>query len=71
MGVMVVMSGYSSVARNEASGPRAALLLFDASHVLMVLNGVSTLKEIIRRVRQHSSQTGYAYLPPGTSAVDG
>jgi hypothetical protein len=28
----------------------------------MVLTGLATLKDIIRRVRRHSSQTGYAYL---------
>ncbi len=64
MGVMVAMSGYSSVAITEASGPKSALLLLDSSHVYMVLGGAGTLKEIIRRVRRHSSQTGYAYLPP-------
>ena len=62
MGIMVAMSGYSSVAVKEASGPRTALLLFDSSHVYMVLDGISTLKDIIRRVRRHSSQTGHAYL---------
>jgi hypothetical protein len=64
MGIMVVMSGYSRVAISEASGPRTALLLLDASHVYMVLNGISTLKDIIRRVRRHSSQTGQSYLSP-------
>jgi hypothetical protein len=55
---------YSSVAINEASGQKTPLLLFDSSHVFMALNGVSTLREIIRRVRRHSSQTGFAYLAP-------
>jgi hypothetical protein len=64
MGIMVAMSGYSSVAISEASGPKTALLLLDAAHIYMVLNGVSTLKEIIRRVRRHSSQTGRSYLSP-------
>jgi|SRR5438132_5788489 len=64
MGIMVAMSGYSSVAVAEASGPKTALLLLDASHIYMVLNGISTLKEIIRRVRRHSSQTGHSYLSP-------
>lgn len=62
MGVVVAMSGYSSVAVSEASGPKTALLLFDSSHIYMVLNGVITLKDSIRRIRRHSSQTGYAYL---------
>lgn len=63
MGVMVAMSGYSSVAVTEASGSRTALLLLDFSHVYMVLNGLSSLTEVIRRIRRHSSQTGVAFLP--------
>jgi hypothetical protein len=62
MGIMVPMSGYSFIAMKEASGPKTALLLFDYSHVYMVLEGVSSMKEIIRRVRRHSSQTGQAFL---------
>jgi Restriction endonuclease len=64
MGIMVAMSSYSSVAIAEASGPKTAVLLLDAAHIFMVLQRASTLKEIIRRVRRHSSQTGASYLPP-------
>jgi hypothetical protein len=64
MGVMVAMSGYSSVATEEASGPKTPLLLLDSAHIYMVLNGVSTFKDVMRRVRRHSSQTGCAYLHP-------
>jgi hypothetical protein len=46
----------------EASGPKTALLLFDYSHIYMVLGGASTFKDVVRRVRRHSSQTGCAYL---------
>jgi hypothetical protein len=56
------MSGYSSVAVSEASGTRTVLLLLDSNHIYMVLGSISTLKEIIRRLRRHSSQTGEAYL---------
>jgi hypothetical protein len=62
MGVMVAISGYSSVAIKEASGPKTALLLFDYSHVYRALGALNSFKDSIRRVRRHSSQTGYAYL---------
>jgi hypothetical protein len=65
MGVMVTISGYSSVAMSEASGKKTALLLFDHSHIYMVLNKLISLKDCIRRVRRHSSQTGYSYLAAG------
>jgi hypothetical protein len=62
MGVMFSISGYSSVAIKEASGPKCLLLLFDHSHIYMLLNGVCSLQELIGRVRRHASQTGEAYL---------
>ena len=62
MGIMVSISGYSSVAITEASGTRTPLLLFDHGHVYFVLHGVMTLAEVINRVRRHASQTGEAYL---------
>jgi len=64
MGIAVCMSGYSSVAINEASGPKTAILLLDCSHIYLVLERASTLKEVIRRIRRHSSQTGKSYLAP-------
>jgi len=66
MGIMVSMSGYSSVAVNEASGDRTPLLLLDYAHLYLVLGGVMTLGEVIDRVRRHASQTGESYLPPGS-----
>ncbi|MCX7172164.1 MAG: restriction endonuclease, partial [Proteobacteria bacterium] len=62
MGIFVSMAGYSSVAVAEASKPRTTLLLLDASHVFLVLQGLWELPELISRLRQHSSQTSEAYL---------
>ena len=62
MGVMVSVSGYSSVARQEASGERTPLLLFDHSHLYLVLGAVMGLADVVERVRRHASQTGEAYL---------
>jgi hypothetical protein len=64
MGVMFSISGYSSVAIKEASGPKCLLLLFDHAHIYMLLHSVSTLQELVGRVRRHASQTGEAYLEP-------
>lgn len=63
MGIMVAMSGYSSVAIHEASGSKSVILMFDYSHIYMVLSGITTMQDLIRRVRRHSSQTGMAFLP--------
>lgn len=62
MGIMVSISGYSSVAISEASSPGTPLLLFDHGHLYLVLTSVMTLAEVINRVRRHASQTGEAYL---------
>lgn len=62
MGVMVSISGYSSVARQEASGERTPLLLLDHGHIYLVLGGIMGLADVIDRVRRHASQTGEAYL---------
>ena len=62
MGVMLSISGYSSVAMAEASGQRTPLLLLDHGHVFLILRGVMSLNEVINRVRRHASQTGKAYL---------
>lgn len=64
MGILVSMSGYSSVAIHDASGARTPLLLLDYSHLYFCLTGGMPLGEIIDRVRRHASQTGEAYLPP-------
>lgn len=64
MGIVVSISGYSSVAINQASGRKTTLLLFDAAHLYHFLSGVMSFGDIISRVRRHASQTGEAYLPP-------
>lgn len=65
MGIMVSISGYSSVALTEASGPRTPLLLLDHGHLYLILGGVMSLAEVVERVRRHASQTGEAYLASG------
>jgi hypothetical protein len=65
MGVMVSISGYSSVAIKEASGEKTPLLLFDHSHIYLILGGIMGLSEVIERVRRHASQTGEAFLSAG------
>ena len=62
MGVMVSISGYSSVAKQEASGERTPMLLLDSRHLYMVLGGIVGLGDLVNRVRRHASQTGEAYL---------
>jgi len=62
MGIMVSMSGYTSVARTQASGRGSPLLLLDYSHVYLALRGEWSLGEIISRVRRHASQTSEAFL---------
>ena len=62
MGVMISISGYSSVAIAEASGKKTTLLLFDAQHIYLFLMGGMKFSEIIKRVRRHAAQTGEAYL---------
>ena len=63
MGIMVSISGYSSVAINDASGSKSILLLLDANHLYLFLSGSMNFSDIISRVRRHASQTGEAYLP--------
>jgi hypothetical protein len=62
MGIMVSISGYSSVATAQASGRKTALLLLDAMHLYLFLSGTLSFADIISRVRRHASQTGEAYL---------
>lgn len=63
MGLMVSISGYSSVAISQASGRKTTLLLFDACHLYLFLSGALSFGDIISRVRRHASQTGEAHLP--------
>ena len=65
MGVMVAIAGYSAPAKRTASFARTPLLLLDHSHLYLVLTGIMSLADIIRRVRRHASQTGDAYLAAG------
>jgi hypothetical protein len=62
MGIIVSISGYSSVAIKEASFPKTPLLLLDHSHIYLLLSGSIAFSELIGRVRRHSSQTCNAYL---------
>lgn len=63
MGIMVSISGYSTVALTQASGRKTTLLLLDAMHLYLFLSGTLSFKDILSRVRRHASQTGEAYLP--------
>jgi hypothetical protein len=63
MGILVSISGYSSVAIKQASGRKTALLLLDAMHLYMFLAGSLSFQDVVLRVRRHASQTGEAYLP--------
>jgi len=65
MGILVSISGFSSVAISEASGPKTPLLLFDFNHVYLVLSGSMSLAEVVERTNRHASQTGEAYLQAG------
>lgn len=62
MGVMVSISGYSSVAKQGASFPKSPLLLLDSGHLFLVLYGTMRFEDVISRVRRHASQTCEAYL---------
>jgi hypothetical protein len=65
MGIMVAISGYSSTAVSEASGPRTTLLLLDHRHLYSAVSGTTAFNEVVDRVRRHASQTGESYLAPG------
>lgn len=62
MGIFISMSGYSSQAIKEASGRKTTLMLLEASHLFLFLQGVDSLAEIIKRSRRHVSQTSEALL---------
>ncbi len=63
MGIIVSISGYSSTAKEEASGERTPILLMDHSHIYYILSGIMGMPDVINRIRRHASQTGEAYLP--------
>ncbi len=62
MGILVSISGFSSVAIDGASGRRGLLLLIDAQHIYVCLAGALNFGDVISRIRRHASQTGEAYL---------
>lgn len=62
MGVMISISGYSSVAVKQASGRKTTLLLVDAMHLYLFLSGALSFKDVLGRIRRHASQTGEAYI---------
>jgi hypothetical protein len=62
MGIMVSISGYSPVAKKEASGAKTPILLLDHGHIYVVLGGIMGFADVIDRIRRHASQTGEAYL---------
>lgn len=62
MGIFVSISGFSSVAISEASGKKTPLLLLDHTHLYRILGGISSFRDLVERVRRHSSQTGEAFL---------
>ncbi len=63
MGILLSMSGFSSVAKKEASGSRTTILLMDSTHIYLYLTGAMNLEEIISRIRRNASQTGESFLP--------
>ncbi len=65
MGILVSISGFSSVAIDGASGRRGVLLLFDAQHIYLSLSGSLGFGDVISRIRRHAAQTGKAYLEVG------
>jgi hypothetical protein len=63
MGIFVSMSGFSGVAIDEASRDRTPMLLMDYSHIYnLILPGIMSFPDVIRRIKRHASQAGRAYL---------
>ena len=62
MGVFVSISGYTDVAKKEASSAKTPLLLLDHNHLYLVLGGLMGIGDVIDRLRRHASQTGEAFL---------
>jgi len=44
MGIIVSISGYSSIAKKEASGAKTPILLLDHGHIYLVLGGIMVLQ---------------------------
>lgn len=62
LAIFIAISGYSSIAISEASKGRTMILLFDYSHIYLLLRGSVTFSELIDRAKRHAAQTGEAYL---------
>jgi len=62
MGVMVSISGFSSIAKSAGSGERTPVLLMDHSHLYLVLQEIMSMEEVIERIRRYASQTGESFL---------
>ena len=63
MGILVSMAGFSTVAVTEASRDRTPMILMDYSHFYnLVLSGLMSFPDVIRRIKRHASQTGEAFL---------
>ncbi len=66
MGIIVSISGYSSVAIREASSDKTPLLLLDSGHLYLVLGGIMSFSDVVDRVKRHASQTSESYLSAST-----
>ena len=62
MGIILSISGYTEIAKKDASSAKTPLLLLDHSHLYLVLSGIMGMSDVIDRIRRHASQTGEAYL---------
>lgn len=62
MGLFVSLTGFTSTAKDAASGERTPLLLIDYQHLYAILGSAMTLPEIIGRIKRHAAQTAMAYL---------
>ncbi|MBI1839576.1 MAG: restriction endonuclease [Verrucomicrobia bacterium] len=64
MGIFVSLAGFNEGAIKSASKPRTPMLLLDHSHIFnLLLRGVSTLPQVVSRIKRNASQTGRAHLP--------
>ena len=62
MGVMLSVSGFTSVAKDAASGERTPLLLMDHGHLMLALTGAMSFQDVVRRIHRNASHTGSAFL---------
>jgi len=62
MGLFVSISGFTSTAKDAASGERTPLLVLDYQHLYAILTSAMTLSEVVGRIKRHAAQTAVAYL---------